>query len=482
MRSSSSIVWLRSDLRLADNPALHAAVERGKPIIPLFIWAPAEEGEWRLGAASCWWLHHSLADLDRELRGLGSRLVVRSGQSFEILRDIARLTGASAIFWNRRYEPACVARDRQVAAQLDATGLHNVSLNASLLFEPWTVSTKSRAPFQVFTPFWRTCLASLSPTAPMGAPRRLPAPIRWPHSMAIHELGLLPKGDWTNGLRSAWKPGAHGAREQLDRFLAQAFAAYTTDRNRPDKPGTSRLSPYLHFGEIGPRQVVQAMRDHAAKRGLEEKAWKNSHFFAELGWREFAHHLIYHFPNTTSEPLRSGFAKFPWRSHDGWLRAWQRGKTGYPLVDAGMRELWTTGWMHNRVRMVVASFLVKDLMISWRRGAEWFWDTLVDADLANNTLGWQWTAGCGADAAPFFRVFNPSTQGAKFDPEGDYVRKWVPELGRLTPRWIHRPWEGPEAELAAAGIGLDQDYPRPIVQHGIARAVALEAYAALKAI
>ena len=282
-------------------------------------------------------------------------------------------------------------------------------------------------------------------------------------------------------MRSAWQPGEAGAAGHLRTFLALAFDGYSEQRNRPAVPGTSRLSPHLHFGEISPRQIWHGLKNSAAKRGLAKAAWRDSQFLAEVGWREFAHHLLVHFPHTPAKPLRPAFAKFPWRKNAAGLRAWQQGRTGYPIVDAGMRELWATGWMHNRVRMIVASFLVKDLLLSWTEGAAWFWDTLVDADLAQNTLGWQWTAGCGADAAPYFRVFNPVSQGEKFDPRGHYVRRWCPELAKLPDAWLHRPWEAPVEMLTRAGLQLGRDYARPIVNHAVARVEALQALASLKA-
>ena len=288
------------------------------------------------------------------------------------------------------------------------------------------------------------------------------------------------KLNWTAGLRAAWRPGTAGANAELQRFLRDGLLAYSEGRTRPDLVGTSRLSPHLHFGEISPRQVWQAAKRFAESQSIPASAWRRWQFLTEIGWREFAHHLLFHFPHTPEQPLRAEFARFPWRENPAWLRAWQRGQTGYPLVDAGMRELWSTGWMHNRVRMVVASFLVKNLLLPWQEGARWFWDTLVDADLANNTLGWQWTAGCGADAAPFFRIFNPVSQGEKFDPEGNYVRRWVPELARLPDAWIHQPWQAPAAVLAAAGVEIDRTYPRPIVSHLISRELALEAYQAIR--
>jgi len=437
LKTAPSLVWFRLDLRLEDNPALSAARERGGPVIPVFVHAPEEDGDWPPGGASRWWLHQSLVSLTERLEKAGSRLILRRGPSLEALRALARETGAQAVLWNRRYEPAAIDRDRHLKETLRADGLAAESSNSALLFEPWTVANKTGRPFQVFTPFWRHCLTLEEPAQPLAGPRSCPAPDQWPQSEPLESFALEPRPNWAGGLRSAWQPGETGAQANLRRFCERAFADYPNQRNRPDLAGTSRLSPHLHFGEIGPRQIWHALKTFATRRGLGTRDWRQSQFLAEIGWREFAHHLLYHFPHTPAEPLRPEFARFPWRRNPGWLEAWQSGRTGYPIVDAGMRELWTTGWMHNRVRMIVASFLVKDLLIDWREGARWFWDTLVDADLASNTLGWQWTSGCGADAAPYFRIFNPILQGQKFDPNGDYVRCWVLELGRLLAERIH---------------------------------------------
>lgn len=443
--------------------------------MPVFIWDPVSEEPWLPGGATRWWLHQSLAALDSSLRALGSRLIIRRGPVLATLQAVAKETGANAVVWNRRYEPSVIARDKHVKESLTSEGIEAVSFCGALLHEPWTVENKSGNPFQVFTPFWKTCLTKPDPAEPLAAPEQIIAPVKWPESLPLATLELEPQIDWAGGMRAAWTPGEAGAQKRMARFLADAASRYGAARDIPGIEGTSRLSPHLHFGELSPRQIWHAAR----LSGLP--GWRESRYLTEVGWREFAHHLLYHFPHTPTEPLRREFGRFPWKENAAFLTAWQRGRTGYPIVDAGMRELWATGWMHNRVRMIVASFLVKDLLISWTEGAWWFWDTLVDADLAQNTLGWQWTAGCGADAAPYFRVFNPSGQGEKFDAEGDYVRRWCPELARVPKQWLHRPWEAPAETLAAAGVVLGRDYPRPIVDHAAARNFALEAFATLKA-
>jgi deoxyribodipyrimidine photo-lyase len=475
----TTLVWFRQDLRLADNPALAAAHAEGGAVIPVYVHAPAEEDAWAPGGASRWWLHHSLASLAGELALAGSRLVLRTGERcLDELLAVARASGVQRICWNRRYEPQAIQRDREIKSALRTAGFAVESYNSALLREPWEAQTQSGDPFQVFTPFWRRALALGEPPEPSLEPTGLRAPRDWPPGAELEDLDLLPRSAWAGGLEAAWTPGRAGALRQLERFLADGFVDYGAVRNRPDVGGTSRLSPHLHYGEIGPREIWRATREFAQRNGLGS-GWRQSQFVSELGWREFAYHLLFHFPETPHAPLRAKYARFPWRTDPAALRAWQRGATGYPIVDAGLRELWHTGWMHNRVRMIVASFLVKDLLISWQDGARWFWDTLVDADLASNTLGWQWAAGCGADAAPYFRIFNPMLQAAKFDPEGRYVRRWVPELAGLPPEAIHAPWNAPKPMLDASGVQLGANYPNRLVEHESARRAALEALATL---
>jgi deoxyribodipyrimidine photo-lyase len=449
------------------------------PVLPVWILDEAGEGSWTPGAASRWWLHHSLHALDASLRARGSRLLLARGDSAEVLTWLVGETGATSVYWNRRYEPAAIRRDTALKAALAAAGVEARSFNSALLFEPPAVAKKAGGPFQVFTPFWRHCL-----TLPMEEPNRLtpgplPVPDDWPESLPLPELGLTPTARWDGGLSEKWKPGEEAAQKRLRQFTPRA-ADYAEHRDLPAQDGTSALSAHLHFGELGPRQVWAAVCALSKDSGVFPASRGAQVFLAEVGWREFAYHLLYHFPQTPDAPLRPEFARFPWRTDAEQLGAWQRGRTGYPIVDAGMRQLWQTGWMHNRVRMIVASFLVKHLRLSWQEGAAWFWDTLVDADLASNTLGWQWSAGCGADAAPYFRIFNPILQGRKFDPEGDYVRRWVPELAKVGTAVIHSPWEASAAELAAAGVKLGGNYPAPIVDHATARAEALSALAKIR--
>lgn len=475
---ATTIVWFRHDLRLDDNPALAAAAARGA-VVPVYIWAPDEESPWAPGAAARWWLHGSLEKLMAALAKAGTPLVIRRGGSLATLRTIAAEVGATHVTWNRRYEPAIVQRDTAIKQALAADGLAVESFNGGLLYEPAHVATKEGKPYQVFTPFWRALLARDEPAAPVAAPRKLVPPTKRPAGLEAGDLDLLPTIPWAGTMEKTWSPGEAGARKRLAAFLERALAHYGTDRDRPDHAGTSGLSAHLHCGEISPRRVWHAIRDAAGGKPAAKLAGSPEVYLRELGWREFAGHLLFHFPHTAAAPLRADYAKFPWANDPVGLRAWQQGRTGFPIVDAGMRQLWATGWMHNRVRMIVASFLVKDLRVSWLEGARWFWDTLVDADLAANTLGWQWAAGCGADAAPYFRIFNPTTQGEKFDPDGTYVRTWVPELAKLPATDIHQPAAAAASVLSKAGVSLGRDYPEPIVDHAAARKRALEALKAV---
>ena len=447
-----SIVWFRRDLRLADNAALDAAARRGV-VVPVFIWD--DRGDGSPGAASRWWLHRSLASLDQLLRKIGSRLVIRSGDAKAELHKLIDEIGADAVYANRAYDPG------------DALpGVKQFS--GPLLFDPGAgeVMTQIGKPYQVFTPFYRACMKRLSLGKPVGAPKTLAPPPRWPTSLGVDDLQLQPSIDWDVGLRRTWDVSEAAAHKRLRQFIRSGVAQYDARRNLPGVDGTSMLSPYLAWGQISPREVWHALR----RRDDAEP------FRRQLIWREFAHHLLHHFPHTVDCPLRESFARFPWVSLDDeaaarHFRAWRQGRTGYPVVDAGMRQLWRTGWMHNRVRMIVGSFLVKDLRIHWLEGARWFWDTLVDADLANNTLGWQWIAGCGADAAPYFRIFNPELQSRKFDPTGEYVKRWYSELVGVPAKHIHNP----PSELRVR-VG----YPAPIVDHAQARDEALAAYERMK--
>jgi deoxyribodipyrimidine photo-lyase len=471
--------WFRNDLRLADNPALVEAA-RGDHFLALFI----DETDPSLrprGGASRWWLHHSLDALASAIAAKGGRLVLARGTAAALVPEIARRLGAGRVTWSRRYGRAERALDGAIKADLKAGGIEALSFNASLLHEPWEVTSQAGGPMRVFTPFWKAARARGAPATPIDAPARLPPPPDFagflPGQLDLEGLGLLPrKSDWAGGLSAEWRPGEAGAALRLAAFLAGGLAGYAGNRDRPDLPSTSRLSPHLAFGEISPRQIWQRAEMALASGESAVLGRDLEKFLAEIGWREFAYHLLFHYPDLARTNYQPKFDAFPWQENAEALRAWQRGLTGYPIVDAGMRELWQTGFMHNRVRMIVASFLIKHLMIDWREGETWFWDTLCDADPANNAASWQWVAGSGADAAPYFRIFNPITQGQKFDPEGRYVRRFLPELAGLPDEFIHRPWEAPHPILARASISLGTSYPEPIIRHERARARALGAF------
>jgi deoxyribodipyrimidine photo-lyase len=480
------IVWFRNDLRLADNPALTHAAAAGGPVLAVYVHDDASAGLRPRGGASRWWLAGSLEALSAGLEAIGGRLHVFRGAASNIIPRLAEAVGASAVVWNRRYAAAERTLDTAIKAALKAQGVHAASFNANLLNEPWEVRSKAGTPIKVFTPFWRAARERGEPPAPSPAPKALRA-LSLPgvvgiDPVSIGSLDLRPRRpDWAREIAAIWTPGEAAARAALGRFLEVSAKGYGDNRNRPDKVSTSRLSPHLAFGEVSPRQVWHAARA-AQESGLTNaRAYDIDKFLSEVGWREFSYHLLDQFPALANANFQAKFEAFPWRDDPAALEAWRRGKTGYPIVDAGMRELWRTGWMHNRVRMIAASFLVKHLLIDWRKGEEWFWDTLLDADPANNAASWQWVAGSGADAAPYFRIFAPVLQGEKFDPNGDYVRRYVPEIAKLPNDVIHKPWMAPHPVLARAGIVLGRDYPQPIVIHEAARARALAAFKSISA-
>ena len=475
---SPVIFWFREDLRLSDNPALHAARRTGAPVICIYILDEESAGRWRPGAASKWWLHHSLRSLSKAIENTGNKLVLRRGDPAKILPKLASNTGAERVFWNRRYAPYQIEADKALKSLLADRICKLESHNGRLLYEPWEIQNKSGDPYRVFTPFWKALKSQGKIRETLPGIRKIIPSEKVPQSDGLEDWNLLPVSpDWASGF-SGWVPGEDGAADTLSGFIANAVNSYDEDRNRPDLKGTSRLSPHLQFGEISPVQIWWAIR-HKVDAG-EISSSQGDKFLSEIAWREFSNSLIYHNPQMLDQELMPKFQSFPWKKNKQHLNAWQMGRTGYPMVDAGMRELWQTGWMHNRVRMIVGSFLVKHLRIDWREGMRWFWDTLLDADIANNTAGWQWIAGCGADAAPYFRIFNPVTQGEKFDPQGCYVRKYVPELKALPDKYLHSPWTAPQEVLEKAGVTLGETYPEPVVDHAEARKLALAAYEEIK--
>lgn len=472
------IYWFRADLRLSDLPGLIAAASAG-PVIPCFILDDHQSTE-QLGGASRWWLHQSLVALGSEINHQGGYLVLKKGDTEAALSDLAKTTGAQHVMCSRRYTPEGEKLEQRVFERLGAQAVTLKRYPGSLLFEPKTVLTGAGTPFKVFTPFWRACMRLPEPPFPKNSPQ-----LTWyGGDLASDELKdwhLEPSGpNWAAEFDEHWTPGERGAQAALQRFLSGPVAHYAEGRDRPDEVHTSRLSPHLRFGEISPRQVWHA----AQQRRAETPAWSSAieKFLAEIGWREFCYQLLDLFPEMPSEPFKAEFRQFPWNSDTNKVEAWKKGASGYPIVDAGMRELWRTGFMHNRVRMIVASFLCKHLLTHWREGERWFWDTLLDADIAANTCSWQWVAGSGADAAPYFRIFNPIAQGEKFDTQGEYVRRWCPEIASLPNKYIHKPWEAPQGVLDDVGIVLGEDYPRPIVEHAVAREKALSAYQVLRAL
>lgn len=470
MNNSIVIHWFRQDLRITDNPALFAAAKQGN-VLPIYILDEKNADEYCMGGASRWWLHHSLLALNKSLKG---KLAVYKGDPKNILIDLVEEHNVKAVNWNRCYEPWRIARDKKIKKVLEAHNTEAKSFNGSLLWEPWEVLKKDRTPYKVFTPYYRkTCLSVISPRMPLPKPAKLNLYEDKTNNLSIDDLDLLPVIKWDKKLEPYWKIGEQGAQKRLEKFTANRLENYKQGRNYPALNTVSRLSPHLHFGEISPNQTWYTAKKNEESDDLD-------HFLSEMGWREFSHSLLYHFPELPRKNLQSKFDNFPWLENEEYLHCWQKGQTGHPLVDAGMRELWQTGYMHNRVRMVVGSFLVKNLLLHWHHGEKWFWNCLLDADLANNSASWQWIAGCGADAAPYFRVFNPSTQGQKFDPEGEYTRRFVPELKELPNKYLFSPWEAPEDILQKAGVKLGENYPQPIVDLKLSRLRALDAFQTLK--
>jgi deoxyribodipyrimidine photo-lyase len=469
--TATAIVWFRQDLRVTDNPALHAAAASSATILPVFIHEDEDAAEWQPGSAGSWWLRKSIASLSDSLQG---GLRVYRGRAGEIVPRLVRDVGAKAIYWNRCVEPWRVSRDRSIKEQLQADGIEVHTFNGSYLYDPAEVAKPDGTPYRVFTPFYRRGCKALTPRQTLPVPEKMRLDTE-SHPDGHDEKPLLPAFPWFEDAEHDWEPGEQGAHDLLQTFLESGLEIYAEARDRPDLDGVSRLSPHLHFGEISPHQVREAILERAGAQQSDSA----DKFLSELGWREFSAHLLYHWPELTQDNLQKKFDRFPWKDSEEVQEAWQQGATGYPIVDAGMRQLWRTGYMHNRVRMITASFLVKNLLQDWRAGARWFWNGLLDADLANNSASWQWVAGCGADAAPYFRIFNPVTQGRKFDPQGIYVRRYVPELANVPDKFVHCPWEAPADVLESAGVQLGKDYPEPIVDLAQSRERALDAFKSL---
>lgn len=468
---TTAIVWFRQDLRLQDNPAFFEACTQHDSVIPLYILDGKNNV---LGEAQAWWLHHSLQSLTRTLREQqGLSLVLRKGDPLTIILALVDLFSIDAVYWNRCYEPLSIERDKKIKSALQEQGTTVSSFNGSLFNEPWTIQNKSGDFFKVFTPYWRTCRQLLfsQPTKVLSRRQFIPIEVTGDD---LNDWGLLPRLNWASQFSDCWTPGEAGAQQRLHNFITHHLYGYKTNRDIPEKQATSHLSPHLHFGEISPWCILNALEQ--AKLDPDCDLAGAEHFLSELGWREFSYYLLYHVPSLPHQNFKNEFDAFPWQNDEHLLICWQKGMTGYPIIDAGMRELWATGYMHNRVRMIVASFLTKGLFIDWRLGASWFLDTLVDADLANNSASWQWVAGCGADAAPYFRIFNPVLQSQKFDPAGVYIRRWVPELASLNNDAIHAPWES----VDSVSIYHQTHYPKPIINHSEARAKALVYYKQLK--
>lgn len=466
--SSSTVLWIRNDLRLRDNEALQYAISLGKPIVPVYI---LEEGSdvWAIGSAAKWWLHYALKDFERQLEDIGLQLIFKKGKSEDILNDLAKRLKAGCVVWNRSYDREAMERDAGVLKKMSALGVKVETFQGNVLFEPGTVLNKAKKPFQVFTPFYN-CVrdidiekgASVSEKKLVGYSSSL-------SSESLDSFGLLSDKNSYQKYGANWDPSIKGGEKLLKEFVDEKIRSYSVSRDFPGEMGTSRLSPYLHFGQISVRWIYNIIRDLPAS--------DRDPYYRQIIWREFTWAVLYYFPEIATSNFKTQFDDFGWQGDGELLKCWQEGRTGYPIVDAGMRELRETGWMHNRVRMIVGSFLVKDLMIHWLEGARWFWENLVDADLANNSFGWQWVAGCGLDASPFFRVFNPILQSQKFDPQGVYIRKYVPELRNVPNKFIHAPWNFKESQT---GVRIGVDYPEPVVSHAAARINIDRAYKRMK--
>ena len=469
-KNKLSIFWFRQDLRLADNPGLSEAISKGI-VLPIYIYDDINSNEYEMGSASKWWLHNSLEKLNDSLN---NKLSVYKGDALKILESLTKSYDVESISWNRCYEPWRIKRDKNIKSEIEKKGIEVNTFNGSLLWEPFNILKTDGTPYRVFSPYYRKgCLNAAPPRIPLKSPEISSLFKDEYNELTIEDLSLIPKVHWFDEMEKLWKPGEVGAQEKLYDFLDDGLVGYKEGRNFPSQKNVSQLSPHIHLGEISPNQVWYAAKQKEDETGIEKDL---AHFLSELGWREFSYNLLYHFPTLPRENLQKKFDNFPWQENTDFSDKWKKGHTGYPIVDAGMRELWQTGYMHNRVRMIVGSFLVKNLLLHWHEGEKWFWDCLIDADLASNSASWQWVAGSGADAAPYFRIFNPISQGIKFDPEGEYTKKFLPELKDLPIKYLYSPWEAPADVLEQANIKLGENYPKPIVDLKESREKALDAF------
>ena len=473
-KDSISIYWFRQDLRLSDNPALSAAIESGK-VLPVYILDDINSKDHKMGEASRWWLHHSLINLNEKLNG---KLSFYNDDPSKVFEELIKQYDVNSIFWNRCYEPWRIKRDKDLKIDLEKKNINIETYNGSLLWEPWKVLKSDGTPYRVFSPYYkRGCLGATPPREPIKQPDLENIISNSFDNLTLSDLNLLPDVKWFNEMEQIWKPGEDGAKDKLHLFLDNGLLGYKEGRNFPSRKNVSQLSPHMHFGEVSPNQVWYGAQLKEGEKGIDKDL---THFLSELGWREFSYNLLYHFPSLPKENLQKKFDNFPWEVNEGYLDKWKKGLTGFPIVDAGMRELWQTGYMHNRVRMIVGSFLVKNLLLHWHEGEKWFWDCLIDADLASNSASWQWVAGSGADAAPYFRIFNPIAQGIRFDPEGEYTKKYIPELKNIPNKYLYSPWEAPQDILDEASIELGKDYPHPIVDLKQSREKALDAFSVIR--